>query len=467
MKFKRQIHARIYTPNMMAKPQDFFTRLRNFCDFFPEMIPEKCGFWSPLKIKFSPDIIETLIPDDRGGAADTLWCQRLKKPRYQGCFSPSYHGQLHSTEYIGPEFNQINQITLISYVKNTAVKFGADLAIIDANKGKEPNPRIIDGWNDITPTTHVLKHWLPDMYWGVVFGQAYVELWGLDHLLETPAYLVEKLSDNAVYIQLSPSIQDVFEKTKEIDQLRENVKYHLGHDAFWSAEKAYDITPEFRILTGLSEHTVLWIPLQTRYTDVFRVPHFKLISDDYIQAENPPENMRTYLEEMKKIGTDKWFIKLSQSWLLRKFDPVELGYDENYSYGDVEEIAFFHKPDDYDSPIEKELFIGGWDRPNQDQQSFQDYAEASLGHLLDSYPTAETSWQCLEKSVEHHEGYSEVYIDQVQEQEFNQFRIAVKIIVFEQYFIKVTFMDYWCMELEDSKELSDPIFASFQVIQPN
>ncbi len=43
------------------------------------MLPEKYGFWEPLKIPFSPDIIEKLIPNDRGGAADRLLCQRLKK----------------------------------------------------------------------------------------------------------------------------------------------------------------------------------------------------------------------------------------------------------------------------------------------------------------------------------------------------------------------------------------------------
>lgn len=166
--------------------------------------------------------------------------------------------------------------------------------------------------------------------------------------------------------------------------------------------------------------------------------------------------------EPEKISTNEWQVALAKEWQSQSELSDQLSFSSKW----VGEISFFYTPDD-DESIEKELFIGGWDRPNQAQQSFQDYAEASLGHLLDSYPAAETYWQCLEKSVEHHNGYSEVYIDQVQEQEFNQFRIAVKIIVFEQYFIKVTFMDYWCMELEDSKELSDPIFASFQVIQPN
>lgn len=112
-----------------------------------------------------------------------------------------------------------------------------------------------------------------------------------------PAYKVEKLSDDAVYIQLTEQVQDIFEKTEHVDEQREIVKHHLGTDAFWSPEKAYVINTDYRVLKGLSEHNVINIPLQTNYTDVFRVPHFNLISDAYMQAEVPPENIYTYLKE--------------------------------------------------------------------------------------------------------------------------------------------------------------------------
>ena len=74
-----------------------------------------------------------------------------------------------------------------------------------------------------------------------------------------------------------------------MDEQREIVKHHLGTDAFWSPEKAYVINTDYRVLKGLSEHNVINIPLQTNYTDVFRVPHFNLISDAYMQAEVPPK----------------------------------------------------------------------------------------------------------------------------------------------------------------------------------
>ncbi|MBU3846160.1 MAG: hypothetical protein H9855_04150 [Candidatus Acinetobacter avistercoris] len=456
MKFKRLIFTKIYTPQMLTDPANFFERVHHYCDYFPDMLPEKCGFWSPMKIEFSTDIIESLIPDDRGGAADTLWCQRLKKPRFMGNFSPSSHGHTHSTEYIGYEFEHVDQQKIIDYLKNTTVQFHGDLAIIDANRHKEPDPLSVEGWNDVTPYTHELKHWLPDMYWGVVFGKAYVDVFGLEVLLTTPAYLVEKLSDEAVYIQLSPFIHDVFQKTEWVDDLREKAKQHLGYEAFWSPEKDYEFLHARRFLNGLSEHTVVNIPAQTRYTDVFHVPHFTFISDQYMQSEISPDNMYVYLSDLKELGTKQWQIYISQNWLLRT------AIDENGSYGEVEEIRFFHKPDGYDSPIEKELFIGAWDIPNADQNNIQQFCQKYLNQLDEIYPSPVNEWELVDQRIEAYDGYSIIYLDKVDHQEYNLFRIASKVIVFEKTFVKVTFMDYWSNEIEESNVISDPVFDSFE-----
>ncbi len=458
MKFKRPIHCKIYTPIMLRNPQDFFMRVHHYCDHFSDMLPEKCGFWSPLKISFTPEMIESLIPEDRGGAADRLYCQRLKKPRCHVQFSPSsIHGKSHSEEYICAELGQVDQNKLIEYIKETTVKYMADLAIIDANRGKEPDPLIIEGWRDITPITLQLKHWLPDMYWGVVFGKPYVDLFGLNILMSVPAYRVEKLSDHAVYIQLSEFVDDVFEKRDYIDEQREILKQHLGNDAFWSNEKSYVINIDYRVLKGLSEHTVIHIPLQTNYTDVFRVPHFKFISDTYMQAEIAPVNMEEYLSEIKQIGTDDWEVRVSQKWLLRPFD-TSVDYD---SYGDVEEISFFYKPDGYDLPVDKELFIGAWDHSVQD---IQEYAKNILVNLKSAYPQSETKWECIEQSVQEVDGVYVVLLDQIDQQQHNIFRIVSKVLIFPNYVVKLTFMDYWVDRLDVSKEISDPIMDSFKKI---
>ena len=85
-----------------------------------------------------------------------------------------------------------------------------------------------------------LIHCLPDMYWGVVFGKAYSDLFGMDKLLSAPAYHVEQLSDDAVYIQLSETLGDVLTNFDEVQAVREKVKEHLGN-AFFRPELAYPI----------------------------------------------------------------------------------------------------------------------------------------------------------------------------------------------------------------------------------
>ncbi|ENW91594.1 hypothetical protein [Acinetobacter dispersus] len=108
------------------------------------------------------------------------------------------------------------------------------------------------------------------------------------------------------------------------------------------------------------------------------------------------------------------------------------------------------------------MFIGAWDRPDQDKETRQEYAETSIQELIESYPQAVSEWQIVESKIVHFEEYSEVYLDQIDQQDFNLFRIAIKVIIFDSYFVKLTFMDYWCSNLSESKQISDPIFNSFQ-----
>ncbi|MEL1747322.1 hypothetical protein V2W49_22740, partial [Acinetobacter baumannii] len=108
------------------------------------------------------------------------------------------------------------------------------------------------------------------------------------------------------------------------------------------------------------------------------------------------------------------------------------------------------------------LFIGAWDRPEQETMSRQKYAESILQVLASNYPLAQSEWSNVESKVDHFEGHSEVYLDQIDPQEFNLFRIAIKVIVFERFFVKVTFMDYWCNDLSESQEISNPIFNLFK-----
>ncbi|WP_445115483.1 hypothetical protein [Acinetobacter sp. WZC-1] len=457
MKISTPIRTNIYTHQNLAAPENFFRRIKFRCENYPELVPEKCGFWEPFEIKFSPDIIETLIPDDRGGQADSLYWSKAKKTKAWGAFSVPIHGNMHANEVIHSELQQTDQHKLTEYVKKVCLEFNADLAIIDIE--------VNDSWNlanphigGVEPTTDQLRHWLPDMYWGVVFGKPYIDLWGESLLLGVPAFKVEKLSDELIFIQLTESISDVVEKTEEIRIKREEIKKFLNSYVFYTPEKGYKGSDTLWFFSGRSENDLIRIPRVEYSTKVFNTPHFTIENSEQYAESDVMQNESEKLSQLRLIDTDMWKVALSKEWLIQAYPEQKA----DLSTGTVEEIRFFYTPDGYDSPIEKELFIGAWDRPDQEKESRQDYAESSIQELIESYPPAVSEWQTVESEIKHFQAYSEVYLDQTDQQEFNLFRIAIKLIIFDSYFVKLTFMDYWCNDLSESKEISDPVFCSFQ-----
>lgn len=458
MKISTPIRTNIYTHQNLANPENFFRRIKFRCENYPELVPEKCGFWEPFKIKFSPDIIGTLIPDDRGGQTDSLYWSRTKKTKAWGAFSVPIHNNMHAKEVIHSELQQTDQNKLVKYVKKVCIDFNADLAIIDIEVNDSwtlANPHI----GGVEPTTDQLRDWLPDMYWGIVFGKPYIDLWGEKLLLDVSAFKVEKISDELIFIQLTENINDIVDNPEEIRIKREEVKSFLNHYVFYSPEKGYKSGNTLWFFSGRSESDLIRIPKLELRAKVFNTPHFSLENLKQDAESSSIQNDSKKLSQLRFINTDMWEVALSHEWLVQAYPQEKI----DLSTGTVEEIRFFYQPEYYDNPIEKELFIGAWDRPDQETTSRQDYAESSVRALADSYPLANTEWSIVERKVEHFEEYSEVYLDQIKQQENSLFRIVIKLIIFDTFLVKLTFMDYWCNDLSESQEISNPIFSSFQV----
>lgn len=109
--------------------------------------------------------------------------------------------------------------------------------------------------------THLLRHWLPDVFWGTVFGPAYVRLFGKERLLSAPAYLVEDIGPEMVYVQLTEKLADAANHSEALQLAREAFKMHFDNNAFFISGRGYD-----RLQRG---------PVG----DVFNVPDFKLNED--------------------------------------------------------------------------------------------------------------------------------------------------------------------------------------------
>lgn len=452
MKFKHPVYVKIYFKEMLAEKQNFLKIIEFFCEKFPEFMPEKFGYDNPINKPFSTEIIETIVEPTK-----TVWFKKNNKNKYICQLSPSFHGKIHSSQTFDFELEKLNFDSMINYVMSICNDFDADLAIIDMNKIQKDHPKL--GWHNVTPMTYELKHWLPDMYWGMVFGKIYVDLFGLENLLSIPAFMVKQLQNGSVFVQLTSTISDVFLFTNETDVVRERVKSHLSSYAFFDDEKAYCRSCfDILNLNKLSEPNLVHIESQTEYTDVFQVPHFKFVSDKFILAQNTPDNIYNLLNTSKKISNQNWSFEITQNWLLREFSyPSE---DGNSYRIDVDEFIFFLKPDGYDAPVEKELFFTAADRADKSSTN-HDFVTNFIDNLKSQY-SAKNPETSISSSIAIKENYVIGKFDIVTTQELCKSLIFTRIFVFDNFYVKVTFMDYWCENLKESIILAENVFNSFK-----
>ncbi len=90
---------------------------------------------------------------------------------------------------------------------------------------------------------------IPDLCWLTIFGPPYIQLFGRDNLLSTPAAEVRELDDQSVLVKVTADIPDTNEGWRVFKASREPCKTHLDSDAFYEAtasrDKIYRV-PEFR-----------------------------------------------------------------------------------------------------------------------------------------------------------------------------------------------------------------------------
>ncbi|PNK59550.1 hypothetical protein [Psychrobacter sp. FDAARGOS_221] len=285
-----KVDVQILSRLPMHDYRDLASWLNLHFKMLPSMTPTRWNMIEPINRPFGED---TDWEEEMRLLFDpTLWpsfyWRRHKKTQSRGSFSRAIDnrtGQLlptHSNESITSILSQTNMDELISYVKTSSVQFKADIAFIDVwNKNyyetviKEIRVfQASEFFEDIYLTTHDLRHWLDDIYWGTVFGDAYVRLFGMDKILSAPVYKVEQLSDDTVYLQLTENITDSYEKFEEFQKIRQAVKNHLDPMAFYQKDKAYypwgqGVFPDHELAKKTAG-------------SVFHVPKFHLLSDSVL-----------------------------------------------------------------------------------------------------------------------------------------------------------------------------------------
>lgn len=214
-------------------------------EYLPEVMPLKWDNAVPLCYSFDPLTFEDAIPDQVHPGA--LFWERNRKPKAEGTWTSgvapnhpnplaiSSHSSLH---VLGIDHNQ--QSALTRFMQNMPKHMSCDIGFLEWRSlpyAGLARQNLMAGY---ILTTHTLRHWLPDMLWGMVFGPPYVRMFGLQKLLSAPAHSVVKLGPESVYMQLTEDLRDNELRFEHIQAKRMEVKIHLGLEHFWQPDKAYD-----------------------------------------------------------------------------------------------------------------------------------------------------------------------------------------------------------------------------------
>lgn len=291
MKFSNIVSIEVLSRHTFLEPKWFLDRLILHNEILPHLRPTKWGWWEPTSKAWDVSDLSKFIPDDRGGNADRIIWTRGLKPKAEGNLTVSIRSadpaglRSHATEWIHCELLEFSQEQMIDYIQRSSVLFDGDIAFIHHIVEEEKALRRVEtdyegcfiNAVDFSLNTRTLRHWLPELPWAVVFGQAYVRMFGMERLLSAPAHVVRQLSDDTVYLQLSPKLTDLLDDYAAVDAVRQKVKDHIGRDAFFDVAKAYPLRGPLGECT--SAQIMAFKPPPSIGT-VFRVPDFQLIADE-------------------------------------------------------------------------------------------------------------------------------------------------------------------------------------------
>lgn len=236
---KTEICLRILTPKNLNDHKDAIALLGLEVELMPEIVPEKFGSWEPLKNEFVVEKISEIVTECWAHEG-FLWSR--KKPFAVGSIQFQVgKACFHSGVKVDCALGAVPQCNLVKFLQKSSEYLNADLSILhllnpeDMERGAK-NRTVVPAANGecyFGITTHDLNKYIPDVYWAMIFGPAYVKLFGLEKLLSAPFYVVQQIGPEMVYMQLSKNVEDMRTNFSEVDKVRTKVKKHLGAAAFY------------------------------------------------------------------------------------------------------------------------------------------------------------------------------------------------------------------------------------------
>lgn len=293
MKLVQPVNIQVCSRRILLQPAKFLEFMEFYETHLPQLKPSVFNWTDPVNKPWDLSHYENYLPPDRFGDADNIYWRRRGRPRADGYFKVGRRkrdgvcNELHSGVSFVAELSGLDISSTLDYIKRCSVQFDGDIAQVHWVTPQEKPLRNeectfeMQGANGGSEFgTNGLRHWLPALSWATVFGDAYVRMFGIERLLSAPAFMVEQLSDSAVYLQLTPCLSDLEETYEEFHATRLRVQAHLGNEAFFDAERAYSlrggkaVTEAVDFLKALAEFRC-----PPPGTNEFKVPDFHFIED--------------------------------------------------------------------------------------------------------------------------------------------------------------------------------------------
>lgn len=204
--------------------------LKLLCNLLPNFMPHKYGKNEEDTYLFNLEEIEKNL--DSWGVSHLFWKSRRAVAEGSIWMRDRTHGAI----YISGKSKAVNLQNAVQFLVDQSTYLNADFAYIHLYTEEEFNTGV---YEMIMPfrqgiVTHELRKNLPQLSWGTVFGMPYINLFGREHLLKSPAYLVRELSDKMIYVQLTESLSDLTTDYTMVELIRYKVKQHLNNNAFFN-----------------------------------------------------------------------------------------------------------------------------------------------------------------------------------------------------------------------------------------
>lgn len=240
---------------------------RHFLDLLltrlPNHVPQRCGAHEPLKCKFDPDDLQTVLT--QWGPLDFIATRRKPRLYLHVLLSQELPVPRHTviSVFHFQAMDETQLATFETFVTDVASAFGADLAVahiftrceltewvehlrtlpgsnpeyIERKAEKQGLAETVHGFTLMQYGYHKkLKLYLPNLPWLTILGQPYIDLFGRERVQSTPAHEVRQIENGSIRLQVTPDIPDTAEGWADFKLIRDACKRHLNSNAFFNPD---------------------------------------------------------------------------------------------------------------------------------------------------------------------------------------------------------------------------------------